>query len=145
MSSFGPFQGNDRFSTRVSMAGVVDVADKLKVLEMANPGVVHVSVAASLPQAHVDALLAAYFGLWPTTPITQVYKALWARSCMVYYNSTCEAADKNMAIHQVYEKYRERLESERVRFEQLLGQMAEAPCVRSVLLVGAQSCGAFMY
>ncbi len=123
---FGPYSGSDRFATKVSLVGSIEVSDKLKVLEIANPTMIHASMGNNLPLAHIDGLLASYFGLWPTTPVTQVYKALWARSCLSYYQSSSfDVSDKGLTTHQIYEKYRQRLEVERRKYEELLGQLAQ--------------------
>ena len=127
VAAFGPYEGSDRFATKVSLVGSIEISDKLKVLEMANPSMIHASMGNNLPLAHIDALMASYFGLWPTTPVTQVYKALWARSCLTHYSSpSFDVSDKGLSLHQIYEKYRQTLEVERRRYEELLGQFAQA-------------------
>jgi hypothetical protein len=121
---FGPFQGTDRFATKVSLVGSIEVADKLRVLEMANPSMAHASLGSNLPLAHIDGLLASWFNLWPTTPVTQVFKALWARNCLTHFQSV-SPEEKNLPIAQIYEKYRQQLEVERQRYEELVGQLAQ--------------------
>ena len=126
VAPFGPYAGTDRFATKVSLAGSIEISDKLKVLEMANPTAIRASMGNNLPLAHIDASMVSRFGLWPTTPVTQVYKAIWARSCLTYYHSSSfDVSDKNLSLHQIYEKYRQTLEVERRRNEELLGQFAQ--------------------